>query len=405
MSGPDGRSVSALRTLPPSSRSITLRFVRRAAGEGSVFRRKDGRWVARLRVAGVERSWASPERSVVVAKMLAARRRPSRRPGSSSSSTVGSALDRWLDEYARRSVRPSTLRSYEMIVDTYLVPALGSMKLERLRPADVAEYLRTVIGERRERLSNRTLQLHHAVLRRALAMAERDELVERNVARLVSPPKVSRPGIRPLTGAQIRAFLEATAGDRLGPLYALAIGTGLRQGEILGLRWADIDADAGMLTVRHSLIRTGDAYALAQPKTAKSRRTIAIAGFVARALVTQRARQEADERAAGDRWGAKYEGVEDLVFRTPAGDPLHGSVVTTDFQAALERAGLPRQRFHDLRHAAASQMIAAGVPLHSVMETLGHSSITTTADIYGHLSVEGRADVARRMEEAIGGRR
>src|SRR6185369_9820238 len=120
---------------------------------------------------------------------------------SSSSSTVEAALNRWLDEYAKRSVRPSTFRSYAMIVDTYLVPALGSRLLERLRPADVAEYLRTVVGTRQERLSNRTLQLHHAVLRRALMLAERDELVDRNVARLVSPPKVSRQGIRPLTEA------------------------------------------------------------------------------------------------------------------------------------------------------------------------------------------------------------
>jgi integrase len=363
-----------------------------------VFQRKDGRWVARLRADGEERSWASPDRAVVVAKMLAARRK-SRRPTSSRSGLVADALRRWLEQETR--VRPSTMRSYRMIVETYLVPALGARPLEKLSTVDVAGYLRTVRGDRREQLAPRTLQLHHAVLRRAISMAERDGLVDRNVVRLVPAPRVSRPAVRPLTAGQARAFLEATAGDRLGPLYAVAVGTGMRQGELLGLRWTDVDLVAERIAVAGALTRIGKAYAIAQPKTPKSRRTVAIAGFVVRALELQRRRQAEERLAVGPAWGAKY-GALGLVFTTPTGEPLHGSVVTTAFQAAIAAAGLPAQRFHDLRHAAASTMLAAGVPLHSVMETLGHSSITTTANIYGHLDTEGRADVARRMEEALG---
>ena len=189
----------------------------------------------------------------------------------------------------------------------------------------------------------------------------------------------------------------------MGPLFAVAATTGLRQGELLGLSWSDVELDGTQptLTVRRSLARAEgrNKYMLAEPKTAKSRRTIELGSTAARALHRQKARQAADKLAFGpDLW----QDVDSLVFTDEVGRPLRPWAVTKTFAAALKRLGLPHVRFHDLRHGAASLMLSQGVPLKLVSEQLGHSSIAITSDVYAHLDRESKRAAADALERAIG---
>ncbi len=230
----------------------------------------------------------------------------------------------------------------------------------------------------------------------------------RNVVALVKAPPAPKPRVRPIGPDDARAILAAVEGDRLAPLVAVTLGVGLRLGEALGLRWADVDLDAGTLAVSTALRRTpvefreeGEPiYRLVAPKTDRSRRTIQLPAFAIAALHDQRRTQAQERLASGRRWLDN-----DLVFAGPAGGPIPPGSVTRRFQSLLAGADVERLRFHDLRHAAATVMLAQGVELRVISETLGHSSIGMTADVYaGVVPALGRA-AAARMDEALGGGR
>ncbi len=219
----------------------------------------------------------------------------------------------------------------------------------------------------------------------------------RNVAKLVDVPRVQHAEVRPLTPSEAGRLLDSVTGqDRA--LYLTALGLGLRQGELLGLRWQDADLTAGTISVAHTLQRIGRVVSLAEPKTSKSRRTLALPAPVLAALREQRKRQLAERLTAGASW---QDG--DFVFATPIGTPLDGSNVLHKFQRQVAAACLPRQRFHDLRHGCASYLLAAGVPMRVVMETLGHSQLSTTSDIYSHVLPELQRDAADRMGTLLAG--
>ncbi len=300
-------------------------------------------------------------------------------------------LREWLVKAAPRTLRPRTLAGYRSIVERHLIPALGRIRLRKLQPGDVDAYLN---GAAERGLTARTGQYHHAVLRRALGQAERWGYVRRNIAKLVTPPQVRQRDMAPLTPDQARRFLAGIAGDRLEALYAVSLSLGLRQGEALGLTGGDVDLDARTLTVRRTLQRYGGAYHLDEPKTQRSRRTISLPAPLADALRLHRTRQAEERLRAGPLWEGE---CWNLVFCTERGTPLAGAEVTRRFQAKLAALGLPRQRFHDLRHAAATFLLAQGVPLRVVMEVLGHSTITTTANVYGHVLPELARDAMDRQ--------
>jgi integrase len=192
----------------------------------------------------------------------------------------------------------------------------------------------------------------------------------------------------------ISFFLESGGGVEMSILGALAVG--LRQGEALGLRWDDIDLDRGSLTVRSALQRLGPGWQLAQPKTARSRRTIALPTVVSAALQSHRARQLQERLWAGARWQE-----HDFVFASTIGTPLDGTNVTRRFQQLLRSAGLPRQRFHDIRHACASLLLAQGVHPRVVMETLGHSQIGLTMNTYSHVIPALQSEAATQMDAVL----
>lgn len=219
----------------------------------------------------------------------------------------------------------------------------------------------------------------------------------RNVATLADVPSVQRAEITPLTPEQAKQFLDIVQGDRLYALYVVALGLGLRKGEVLGLRWQDVDLERGALTVSSSLQRIDGQPHLVAPKTERSRRTLELPAVVLQALREHRHRQREERIRFADEWQESG-----LVFTTHIGTALEGRNVTRHFHAALARAGLPRFRFYDMRHSAASFLLAQGVDLKVIMGVLGHSQISLTANLYAHILPSLKKDIAARMDAVLG---
>ncbi|MGC8635248.1 MAG: tyrosine-type recombinase/integrase [Candidatus Limnocylindrales bacterium] len=315
--------------------------------------------------------------------------------------TTAEYLTVWLDR-TRTQLRASSWHRRGQVVRTHLVPALGRTPLAKLTPADVERMTTAIIASGR---SPRTAVLARVILRRALGDALRDGMVARNVAALARPPRVPisdlQAGRDYLDTPDLRRLLAAAADHPLGPLVILAATTGLRQGELLGLSWDDVRLDgAPSLTVRRSLAQSFDGgYALAEPKTARSRRTINLPAVAAEALARQRDLQEAARKGVGSAW----QGDRDrLVFTDAVGRPLLRYNVTRGFHGLLTAAGLPSVPFHALRHSVATALLAAGVPLRVVADLLGHSTITITANTYAAVVPELRRDAADAMDRALG---
>lgn len=374
-------------------------MTRRGPNEGTIHLRGDGRWVAALHLGYDDRGHRRRKyvygktRAEVASKLQRAQQElgdgvapPPERL------TVGQLLESYLDA-VRNSVRPSTQRSYEGIVAVHLRPALGRIRLRELSVTDVQRLLnsRHVAGR-----SARTVERIRAVLRQALGQALRQGLVGRNVASLARPPRVLRRQVDTLDPDAARAFLAATLGTRDEALYAVALALGLRQGEALGLRWQDVDLETGEIRITHALQRVNSKLELVEPKSLSSRRRIPLPAVVASALRDHRRRQLGDRLVSGSRW------IDNgLVFATRDGKALDGRNVTRRFQAALATAGLPRMRFHDLRHSCASLLLAQGVSPRVVMETLGHSQVSLTLNTYAHVLPPLQRDAADRMHALL----
>jgi integrase len=299
--------------------------------------------------------------------------------------TVGAWLDEWLETSVAARCRPSTARSYRDVAALYIRPAIGRQRLAKLEPEHVASMLTRLAA--RGDLSPTTVRYAYAVLRIALGRALKSGRVVRNVCTLVDPPSKDRRELRPLTRDESRALLAGVRGVRLEALYVTALGTGLRQGELLGLRWQDVDLERGDLAVRHTLQR--GTRSLAEPKTERSRRTLRLPRQVVAALVEHRSRQAIVPLAG-------------LIFTTTRGTALDSRNVTRYLQRHLARLGLPRQRFHDLRHAFATLMVESGEDLGTVSRILGHADFATTADVYAHLTPAMLDRAAERMDAILG---
>jgi integrase len=380
---------------------------KRGHGEGTIFRRtvrgKKAGWTAMLDMGVVDGKrkrkafYGATEKEVRDKLRAAHHLNDTGKLAKSGRLTVGDWLARWLKDSAQPTTRPATFRRYAQLVHQYLTPALGRIALERLSPSDVRAMLNAKSG-----LSPRSLHHLRAVLRTALHVAMRDGLIPANAAALAEPPRVpetDRHFLGERDPGDVRRFLDTIKGNRMEALYVLALALGLRQGELLGLRWDDIDLEASKLSVRHALQRIGGAYVLVEPKTKRSRRVIApLPKVVTAALRAHRERQDRERDALGPRWL----NLEGFIFTTAYGTPLSGSVVTHDFQDLLNRAGLPRLRFHDLRHSAISLLGEQGVPPRMVMELVGHSNIGTTLNTYSHVVGSLRKEAAAAADRAFG---
>ena len=302
--------------------------------------------------------------------------------------SVGAYLTRWVKTMTA-DLAPATVRQHEMIIRVHLEPAFRSRLLTGLKPSDVDAYLA------RKRLDPQTLRHHRATLRRALADAVRAGYLLTNPVALSRAPRMDKPERHYLTGAQAHRLIDETREERFWPVWTVLVTTGLRLAEALGLTWADVDLDAGSLTVRRTLVRTEGRWAMAKPKTRKSRRTVTLIPQAIDALREQRRRQDED-------LGSTPRPIHGLVFTSRTGEPVYGPNVLRAFERVRIAQGLPKVTLHDLRHSCATIMLGAGVPLPVIAEQLGHSSIRVTADLYAHVIPELRQDAARKLSEAIG---
>jgi integrase len=308
--------------------------------------------------------------------------------------TVGEYLDRWLKDSVRGTVRTSTYERHEGIVRTHLNPVLGRIWIKNLTPTHVR-------GLHREKLdaglARATVRKIHSTLHKALSQAVSDGLIPRNAA-AIKAPRADPEEMHPLSAEEARALLKAALGERFEALYMLAMTTGLRRGELLGLRWRDADLEHGVLRVGRALVREGGRYRLGETKTKRGHRSIRFTSQAVSALGAHRKRQlEEKLRLAG-----LYED-HDLIFATQKGTPLNPeNLVKRSFKPLLERAGLPEIRFHDLRHTCATLLLGRGVHPKLVQELLGHATIAMTLDTYSHFLPSMGDQTARAMEETLG---
>lgn len=294
---------------------------------------------------------------------------------SAKSQTMETYLTEWL-KTVEYNLRPRTHEVYSLNVRR-MTPYIGGLKLDRLGPSDVQNLLTQL---RDKGLSPRTVQQVHTVLHTSLEAAVRLDLVVRNVAHVVRPPRVVRKEMKTLSPDQLRFLYECTAADRFGPLWVLLSTTGLRITEGTGLKWQDVDFEAGTLSVRRALQRQkGKGLVFVEPKTKRSRRNVQLSRLACDALKEQRDRQVFLRKTAQGEWHEN-----DLVFSTALGTGLDRGRVYLNWVRALKDHGLPRVRPHDLRHTAATLMLQMDVHPKIVQEMLGHSSIGITLDIYSH---------------------
>jgi integrase len=376
-------------------------MARRGQNEGSIFKRADGRWCAQMNLGYVNGKrkrkyfYGDTRRQVQDQLTKALRDVQQGLPVATERLTVDKFLTRWLEDSVKPAVRQRTYESYQHRVTKHLSPALGRITLDKLTAQHVQAF---VNGKLRDGLSPRTVILLLGTLHTALERAVRWHLVHRNVAGLVDPPHVERKEVRILTPEQARTFLNAAKGDRLESLYWLALTTGMRRGEILGLRWQDVDLNEATLSVRVQLQRVGGKMQLVEPKTATSIRTIALPPVTIAALKRQRTRQYEEQVLAGNRWQE-----HDLVFASIIGTPMDFMTFARKFDISLTRAKLPHIRVHDLRHTAATFMLAQGIAPKLAMDVLGHSNLSMTMGTYQHVTAKLRREVAQGMQDLLAG--
>jgi integrase len=316
--------------------------------------------------------------------------------------TVEQYLRQWLESISA-SVSASAFHAYSNHVEKHIIPALGKVRLTELRAQHIerakVQWKSSDLKRRKEKvgkLSARTTHHIFCTLRAALNRAKRQRMIATNPCDLLDPPKVERKEMKYLGAEGGAALLHALEDSAIGAAITLSLGAGLRRGELLALRWGDIDLDAQRLTVQRSLEREGRITRFKEPKTQRSRRTISLPGFV-----VDRLRRHRVEQAQGFPANvAILQTPETLVFERN-GKAWVPNTFTTAFMRALDDAGIPRLRLHDLRHSFASMAIEAGVDLKTISSALGHSAISTTADIYAHVTDSLMADAANRIDGAI----
>jgi integrase len=317
----------------------------------------------------------------------------------SGEQTLREYLEDWFGLCESRGLRPGTIVSYRVSVELYVLPALGEVPVGEVRPQDLNRlYLHLLRRGRRDGtggLAPRTVRYAHTIVRRAFADAVRLGYLDRNPADAADPPsaRACRAAPRPTwTPAELARFLHSTRSSRLYSLFYLAAATGLRRGELLGLRWLDVDLERAELRVVQTVIEVGHEVRVGQPKSDRGRRVVALDEKTVGVLVAYRAERE---RRAGRQRG--LQGSE-LLFSHRDGRPVRPTCVTNAFGEEVARAGVPRITLHDLRHTHATLALRAGVHPKVISERLGHSTIATTMDVYAH----ALPSLQREAAEAIG---
>jgi len=317
-----------------------------------------------------------------------------------SKQTLGVYLQGWLTG-VQSTVRPSTLASYRLNIDKHIAPMLGSTLLQNLTPAALNAFYAGLLTDGRLHgrggLNARTVRYVHMILRRALGEAVRLSLLTRNPADMASPPRPpASTAMRTWSAPELKAFLESVSTDPLYAAWVLAATTGMRRGEALGLRWHDLDLEAGRAAVTQTVLAVRHEVAFSTPKTAKSRRSVALDPFTIAALLAHR-KAQVEQRLA---FGPGFED-NDLVFCEANGQVVHPDHFSRAFDHHVKAADLPRIRLHDLRHTHATLALAAGVHPKVVSERLGHATVSITLDTYSHALPAMQEEAAARVAALV----
>jgi integrase len=357
---------------------------RRAKGEGSLyFNDKIDRWIAQITLPNGKRRSKSGKTQGEVRDWLIEQRNKSREGlyVADDKLRLGEFLDDFMENVAKHSLRPRSYQRSRELVDYHIKPALGNVKLSSLDPRRVQAFYSSKLDKG---LSKRTVQYIHSVLHRSLEQALRWGLVNRNVTDLVDKPKPDKKPVKTWSADEVNRFLRAVEDHRWYPIYILAVYTGMRQGELLGLHKSDVDLDKGVIHVKHQLSEIrGVGLVITEPKTERSRRPITLPATALQVLKNHL---------------TDFEGS--LLFTTSTGNPIRASNIVQHLKKVTEEEGLPKIRFHDLRHTHATLLLMAGTHPRVVQERLGHSSISMTLDVYSHV-IPSMQDEAAEQFEAI----
>jgi integrase len=373
---------------------------RRVYGTGSIFQRKNRRgkqWVVQITLDNgkiIQRYCKTQEEAGNVLNELLYEQRHGTLI-TEKDQTVKQYFERWL-EIHKTKIRWSTYLRYQTLVKKHILPALGRLSLHKLTAHDLESlYARKL----EEGLSPISVEAIHKTIHLALKQAVRWRLINRNVSEDISPPRETHLHERQvLTPEQAQQLLAAAKGHRLEAMITLALTTGMRRGELLALRWRDIDFGQNCLYIRRSASRLPGGYQVTEPKTARGKRKNILPHFVMEALQQHRIRQKELKLKAGPYWEEN-----DLVFCNIYGRFLNTQSLFVLFSSLLKKAGLPHMRFHDLRHSAATILGAMGISAKVIQELLGHSSITITLNVYSHVLPSMQQEAMDKLDSLFGG--
>ncbi len=353
----------------------------RKNGEGTLFKRKDGLWQASFVPEHGKRLYFYGKTQKEALEKLRKAQQEDQKGllATGPKLRLGEYLVHWVEAtYKPPMARHTTYVQYRSMIHKHLVPGLGQVFLQKLTVQQLQAFYAQKIEEG---LKTRTIAIIHAVLHKALENAVKWNLLSRNIATLATVPQKTSHEVKTLSASEARKLIEAAQDSRIEALLVLAITTGMRRGELLGLRWDDIDLELGILRICRTVNWiAGFGFIENDPKTKASRRRITLPSVAIEALRKHRIRQDQAKQQAGTKWIEKG-----LVFPNTLGNFLGPNHLLTMFQRVLDQAGLPHMRFHDLRHSAATILLTMGVHPKVVQELLGHSSITMTMDTYSHL--------------------
>lgn len=351
---------------------------RRAKGEGTIFKEKSGLWVAEISLPSGKRKRKRSKYQKVVKDWLLTQREALKQGllVQDDQATVSQLLDKFM-ESVRLTLQPKTIDSYDYLIESHIKPEIGHIKLVYLHP----DHLQTLYNKKLESgLSKRTVQYIHAVTRRALNMAVKWGLIYRNPSDVVNPPKPKRKAPVMLSDGEVSKLLESVEHHRYFPIYVLAIGTGMREGEILGLLHENLNLEQGTVSVTQTVSNIRGKTYIGVPKSDKSRRTIALPEYAIDVLRT-------------------IEPGNGLIFTTSSGKPISPRNLLRHFHQSLEKAGLPRVTFHSLRHFHASYLLKRNIHPKIVQERLGHSTISLTLDTYSHITPDIQKEAAEKLND------
>ncbi|WP_302326121.1 tyrosine-type recombinase/integrase [Enterocloster lavalensis] len=389
---------------------------KRSNGEGTIFKRKDGRWCAQIvaREGGKEKRktvYGKTQREVKE-KMKMLKDTQEIVQASQDTIKLGEWVKQWLEEYKKPKVKITTYQGYWMMFRSYIEKSVvSSTELPELTTSQLQRYYNGLWEKGRcdgtGGLSPRMVRYVYILINGALEQAVRNEIILKNVNKYVTLPAKQKAEISPLTCDELERFLRYCREERLYALYVLEINTGMRKGELLGLKWSDVNFDKRLLSVTHNLalVAANDVESdqprkseliLTTPKSDKSRRTIPMNDFVIHQLREHKQQQEEEKRRYADIYMDR-----DLVFCREDGSFINPRFLLQNFQDILKRAGIRKYRFHDLRHTVASLLIEHNESPKAIQELLGHSSITVTMDIYGHISEDSKRGTINRLGDIL----